>query len=246
MSLLPDPLHACVALGPLATYLLVVGLINLSRRPLLTTGGRDVAALGLALAGLVAAGPLELFMPEEAAVQFGGWVWAILLAAYGLGVILLILTMRPRLILYNMNVEQLRPILAAVVARLDPEARWAGESLVMPQLGVQLHVEAWPILHNVQLVSAGPEQNLFGWRRLESELAASLRKTRHAGNLFGVVAASLGICMAAILTWSLASDPAGVTQALNDMLRRQPPSPVVPSQPAVPENPPRSTPDVHP
>ena len=244
---LPDPLHACVALGPLATYLIVLGLINLSRRPLLTTGGRDAAALGLALAGLVAAGPLELFMVEEAAVQFGGWVWAILLAAYSLGVVLLILTMRPRLILYNMNAEQLRPILEAVVARLDPEARWAGESLVMPQLGVQLHVEAWPILHNVQLVSAGPEQNLFGWRRLEMELAAALRKTRHPGNLFGVVATSLGIVLAAAVTWSLASDPAGVTQALNDMLRRPPPAtPVVPSQPAEPQPPSRSKSDVSP
>ena len=232
-----DSLHACVALGPLATYLLVLGSINMSRRPLLTTGGRDAAALALALAGLVAAGPLELFMPERAAVLMGGWVWALLLSLYFLAVVLLILGMRPRLVIYNINVEQIRPIIETVVAKLDTEARWAGEALVMPQLGVQLHIEAWPMLQNVQLVSAGPHQNLIGWRRLEEELAAGLRKTRHAGNLFGVVASSLGLCLAAVLTWSLANDPAAVTQALNDMLRRPPSAPqqLAPATPSAPD-----------
>ncbi|HZN34477.1 MAG TPA: hypothetical protein VFB80_11685 [Pirellulaceae bacterium] len=230
---LPDPLHVCVALGPLAMYLIVLGLINLSRRPLLTTGGRDVAALALALGGLVAAGPMELFMVEEAAVQFGGWVWAILLTGYCLGVVLLILTIRPRIIIYNTSTDEIRPILEAVVARLDSEARWAGESLVMPQLGVQLHLESWPMMHNVQLVSAGSDQNLLGWRRLEIELAGVLRKTRHAGNLFGVVAASCGLFLAALLTWNLASNPAAVAQAWNDMLRHPPPP--APLEPAPPD-----------
>jgi hypothetical protein len=182
----------------------------------------------------MAAGPLELFMPERAAVLMGGWVWALLLALYFLAVVLLILAMRPRLVVYNISVEQLRPILAAAVAKLDAESRWAGEALVMPQMGVQLHIESWPMLQNVQLVSAGPNQNLIGWRRLEQELAAGLRKTRHAGNLFGVVAASLGLCLAAVLTWGLARDPAGVTQALNDMLRRPPPPAQLPDRPTRP------------
>ena len=233
--LLPDPLHASVALGPLATYLTVLGLINLSPRPLLTTGGRDAAALALALAGLVAAGPMELFMVEEAAVQLGGWAWAILLCGYFLVVSLLILTMRPRLIVYNASADQLRPVLAGVVGRLDPEARWAGDSLTMPQLGVQLHMESWPIMHNVQLVSAGPEQNLFGWRRLEAELAVSLRKTSHAGNLFGVVACSLGLVLAVALTWNMALHPVAVAQAWQVMLRRPPPALPAPPEEAAPD-----------
>lgn len=233
---LPDPLHAAVALGPLATYLIVLGLINLSPRPMLTTGGRDVAALALALAGLVVAGPMELFMVEQAAVVMGGLVWVLLLLGYFLIVVLLILTLRPRLVVYNTSADQLRPILAAVVARLDGEARWAGESLNMPQLGVQLHVEAWPMLHNVQLVSAGPNQNLLGWRRLEDELAIALRKTRHTGNLFGIVASSLGIFLAAALTWNMALDPVAVAQAWDVMLRR-PPAPIVPPVPPTPAAP---------
>ena len=117
---------------------------------------------------------------------YGGWVWGVMLAAYALTCVLIILFLRPRLVIYNITLEQLRPLLADVVARLDGEARWAGESLVMPQLGVQLHLDAVPMLKNVQLVSSGPEQSLPGWRQLETGLAAALRRTRTSPNPYGV------------------------------------------------------------
>jgi hypothetical protein len=215
-----DPLHVAIALGPLATYLLVLGVINLSSRPLLTTGGRDAAALAIAIAGLIVVGPMELFLLEEAAVWYGGWVWAIMLAAYALLVVLVILLLRPRLVIYNITLEQLRPLLADVVARLDTEARWAGESLIMPQLGLQLHLEAVPMLKHVQLVSSGPEQSISGWRHLERELVTALRRTRTSPNPYGVSLLSFGVLMAAAITYVLARDPSGVTQALNEMLRR--------------------------
>jgi hypothetical protein len=215
-----DPLHTCIALGPVATYLLVLGSINLSSRPLLTTGARDAAALAIATAGLVVAGPLELFLSERAAVFWGGWVWLIMLAAYALAALLFILMLRPRLVIYNITVEQLRPVMADVVAQLDGEARWAGESLVMPQLGVQLHVDALPVMKNVQLVASGMNQNLDGWRQLETALAKALRKTRSTPNPYGVSLVSFGLLLAGLVTYSLARDPGAVMQALNDMLRR--------------------------
>src|SRR5438552_6152049 len=191
---LMDPLHLCIALLPLATYLLVLGVINLSRRPLLTTGARDAAALASAISGLVGAGPMELFLVEEAAVLYGAWIWGLMLAAYALAVMLAILLMRPRLVIYNSTLDQIRPVLADVVARLDTEARWAGDSLVMPQLGVQLHIEAWPILKNLQLVSSGADQNIYGWRQLEIELAAALRGARRAASPCGIsIVAFVGV-----------------------------------------------------
>jgi hypothetical protein len=214
-----DPLHVAIALVPLATYLLVLGAINLSSRPLLTTGGRDAAALAIALSGLVVAGPLELFLAEEAAVLYGGWVWAIMVAAYILIVVLAVLLMRPRLVIYNITLDQLRPLVADAVARLDPEARWAGESLVMPQLGIQMHVEAAPLAKNVQLVSSGPDQNIFGWRQLEMELSTALRRTRTSPNPHGVSLLCFGMLLAAAATYILARDPGSVMQALNEMLR---------------------------
>jgi hypothetical protein len=176
--------------------------------------------LAIAIAGLVLAGPMELFLVEEAAVLYGAGVWAIMLAAYALLVALVILLLRPRLVVYNITLEQLRPLLADVVARLDATSRWAGESLVMPQLGVQLHVEVAPLLKNVQLVSSGPQQSLFGWRQLETELSTALRRTRTTPNPLGVSLLSFGVMMAAAITYVLARDPGGVMQALNEMLRR--------------------------
>jgi hypothetical protein len=215
-----DPLHLAIALVPLATYLLVLGVINLSSRPVVTSGARDATALAIAIAGLVIVGPMELFLIERAAVFWGGWVWPIMLAAYALAALLFILMMRPRLVIYNITVEQLRPLLADIAARLDGEARWAGEALAMPQLGVQLHVEALAVMKNVQLVASGMNQNLDGWRKLESSLAKALRKTRTTPNPYGFSLVSFGVLLAGLVTYNLASDPSGVMQALNEMLRR--------------------------
>ena len=67
-----DPLHFCIGVAPLAVYLLLIGLLNLSNKPFVTTGARDAAALGIGVSGLVIAGPMELFFPEGAASQFVG------------------------------------------------------------------------------------------------------------------------------------------------------------------------------
>ena len=66
-----DPLHATIALAPVAVYLLLLGMINLSARPLVTSGLRDSAALGIAASGFVIAGPMELFLPETCCVWVG-------------------------------------------------------------------------------------------------------------------------------------------------------------------------------
>ena len=66
-----DSLHFCIAVVPLAVYLLMMGLLNLRRRPFVTTGARDAATLGIGVIGFVIAGPMELFFPEGAASQFG-------------------------------------------------------------------------------------------------------------------------------------------------------------------------------
>ena len=66
-----EPFHQCLALGPVAIYLLLLGVINLARRPLVVSGGRDAAALGLALSGLVFVGPMALLFPEGLAAHFG-------------------------------------------------------------------------------------------------------------------------------------------------------------------------------
>jgi hypothetical protein len=215
-----DPLHLSIALGPLAVYLLLLGLINLSSRPQLTTGARDTAALGVAVSGFVVAGPMELFLPERAAAHLGGAVWLLLLALYGLTVCLLVLMLRPRLVIYNASVEQIRPTLLQVIAHLDGDARWVGDSVIMPHLGVQLHVEPFFAMRTVQLVSSGPRQIHAGWRALESALAEALRKTSSPPSPYGLSLVLLGLLMVALMTFSVVQDTPSVAQALSEMLRQ--------------------------
>lgn len=215
-----DPLHLVIAIGPLGVYLLLIGLVNLGRGPFVTTGGRDLAALAVGVSGLVVAGPMELFLPEGPARQFGGFVWLLLMALYSLGVTLLILLMRPRIVIYNVTAERLRPVLASVVEELDPKARWAGECLVLPQLGVQLHVESMASMRTAELVSAGPRQSFQGWRQLEVALARSLRDapaTRRG--LYGVGLTVAGMAALLLVAYWVVNHHQTVAQSLRDMLR---------------------------
>lgn len=194
-----DPLRLAIAIGPIAAYLFAIGLLNLSRRPIVVSGGRDLLALGLAASGLAVVGPMELFFPEPAAAYFGGVIWFWLLALYLLLVVLTMLYARPRLVVYNASVEQVRPALAQCISELDDAARWAGDQLASPKLGIQLHVDGFAPLRNVILVSAGETQNRAGWRRLHRELKQSLSALTVSRNLFGGV-----LLVVAVLTASVA------------------------------------------
>lgn len=215
-----DPLRLGIALSPLAAYLLLLGLVNLSSRPLLTSGGRDLAALALGISGLVVVGPMELFFPELAVERLGSYVWLLLLGLYALLVVLLALLPRPRLVIYNITVEQVRPTLANVVADLDPDARWAGECLALPRLGVQLYVEPFLAMRNVQLISSGPRQSFAGWRRLERGLVKGLKGMPSTPNPYGFSLVFFGLLMVALITFSVVSDAEGVAQTFREMLRQ--------------------------
>ncbi|MEX2170475.1 MAG: hypothetical protein WD851_14260 [Pirellulales bacterium] len=173
-----DPFRFALAAVPLAAYCALLGLINLRRKPLVTSGASDLAVLGVALTGAVWIGPLELFRPQAATAEFGNYIWPILIAFYWLWVSLAVLTARPRLVVYNTSTEELRPVLVEAVAPLDPTARWAGDSLLLPRLGVQLHLDEFSLMRNVSLVSTGGDQNLESWRRLASALRRGMGSLR--------------------------------------------------------------------
>lgn len=215
-----DPFRLCLALGPVAIYVLLIGVVNAMRRPLVVAGARDAAALGLAVSGLVIVGPIELLFPVSALLHFGTFVWVLLIALYALCLVLALLLLRPRLVIYNVSAEELRPILAELVAELDAEARWAGDSLVLPKLGVQLHLEGLSAMRNVSLVASGATQNPQGWRQLELALGAALSQVevpRNRAVAVRFLAAGGLLALAVIL--AIARDPQAVAEALFDMLR---------------------------
>jgi hypothetical protein len=214
-----DPPRLFVSLGPLAVYLLALGYINLSRRPWLTTGARDTAALGIGLAGLVLIGPMELFSPRQAVVSFGPWVWALWIVFYGLGLTLVALAQLPRLTIYNIALDELYPVLGQTAQKLDPDARWAGDTLLLPNLRVQLRVDNFGAMRNASLVSVGERQSLSGWRNLELALAKALRGTEVPINPRGVSLVFFGLVIVVALALKWLHDPQAMTQGFVEMLR---------------------------
>jgi len=213
-----DPFRLILALGPVAIYLLLLGAINLSRRPLLVSGGRDAAALALAITGMLIVGPFELFLPQASVMRYGPYAWVMVLTFYGLSVAMGILLLHPRLVIYNISADKLRPILAEVVARLDGDARWAGDSLVLPNLGVQLSIDNFRMMRNVSLKSVGGNQDLHGWRRLEQGLIAALNQEEMSRNPRGVILFFAGLVILAGLVTVIARQPQAITQAIFDLV----------------------------
>jgi hypothetical protein len=217
-----EPFHLCLALGPVAIYLLLLGVINLSRRTLIVSGGRDAAALGLAVSGLVFVGPMALVFPESVAAHFGPsgakYVWLMFAGLFALCLIMVLLILRPRLVIYNISAGQLRPLLAEVVERMDPDARWAGDCLFLPGLGVQLHMESFGGMRNVSLVSSGPKQDYQGWSRLEAELAAALRGIEVPRNFAGLILLSAGNVLVLWLAWAIIRDPQAIARTVFELL----------------------------
>ena len=212
-----DPFRLCLALGPVAIYLLVLGTMNLLRRSVVVTGVRDAAGLAMAISGLVVIGPMELFYPFEAAAMLGNYVWMFLLGLYAMCVVLWLLLLRPRLVLYNISTTKLRPILADVVDRFDADARWAGDSLAIPGLGVQLYIDSFAPLRCVSLVSAGGNQSHAGWRRLELALRTALAREEAARNPRGLGLIIAGLLCVAGIVLAIAHDPEAFTRSLSDI-----------------------------
>lgn len=212
-----DPFRFTIAVIPLASYVLVLGAINARRRPLVVSGGNDLSALGLALAGLVFVGPIELFRPEAATGELGNYIWPVLVVFYGLVVTLVVLLSRPRIVVYNVSQEELHPFLAETAARLDPDARWAGNHLCLPRLGVQCHLDSLDLMRNVSIASSGGVQNYDGWRQLCRSLAESLVEVRVQPNPRAI---GFLLIAAILLTTSLTSllrNPVELAQALEEL-----------------------------
>lgn len=214
-----DTFSACLAFGPLAIYLLLLGMINLQRRPLVINGTRETLSLGLALMGLVIVGPMQLFMPQEAATRFGQFVWLLLLGFYVLCLMLIIMLSRPRLVVYNVAPEELRPALDAAARRIDSDAIWAGKTVSLPLARVHLHVEGFPPLGNVALLATGDDQSASGWRRLEAALRETLAETPVAAGPHGFWMLLCGVLMLSALAFWVVDDPQMIAQGIERMLR---------------------------
>jgi hypothetical protein len=214
-----DSFRFALALGPLAIYFVLLGAVNLARRPLLVSGTRDTAALLLAISGLLVVGPLELLMPRHLLAALGAYAWLLWLGFCGLTILLAVLLEAPRLVVYNLSPAELRPILDEVAQSLDPAARWAGESLLLPALGVQLHLDGLAPLRNASLAAVGTRQSLEGWHALEQALAAALARHETLPNPRGAALLCAGLALLAAVGIKWFSNPQELSQGFKDLFR---------------------------
>lgn len=193
------PLWAAIL--PAAAYLLALAGLHVRRRPAVVSGASDLLLLAAATAGLVVAGPLALLQPVA-----GGTAWAagVLLLGAGLLFAALLLAARPRLVVYNITPEQLRPLVAEVVAALDPTARWAGETVALPGRGIQVHLDGRGGMRSVSLVALGGRTSAEGWAEFSRRLRQAIRGLRVRTSPWAVVFGGCGcglLAAAAVLAF---------------------------------------------
>jgi hypothetical protein len=193
--------------------------VNLSRRPLLVNGARDNAALGIGVSGMLLVGPVELLHPQTAVNEWGAYILLLSVSMYALALSLVVLLSRPRMTIYKISLEDLRPLLAEVIESLDGDHRWAGNSLSLPRLSVQLHVDCNQLMRNVSLVAVGEEQSYAGWRQLEKALSKRLAAARVARNVWGMTLSLSAALLIAAMGIQLTRHGQEMTAALRDMLK---------------------------
>jgi hypothetical protein len=112
----------------------------------------------------------------------------------------------------------LRPVLAELVGGLDPAARWAGDCLALPALGVQLYVDSFAALGSVSLCSAGGNQSHAGWRRLETSLGSALGRQEVGRSPRGLSLVAGGLLCVGAIVWAISRDPQAVAQSVSDVV----------------------------
>ena len=205
-------------LGPLALYFIALAAANSGQRSRIVTGQQDLTALALGLIGFVMAGPIMLFLPVEALGFWGILTWLMLAVLYALMIVFVGSMFPPRLIVYNIQPEELRSILASVAFDLDQESKWCGNSLIIPGLSVQLYIEKNRALRNVSLIATGNGQDVQGWRRLEKSLTLALSKHQTSRNRTWLLMLLLGLGIGAISLIMLYFHSQAILMSMQDFL----------------------------
>lgn len=175
-----EPFLLLLAILPLAAYFLLLGCMRLWFGPLVTTGGRDFAALALALSGVIAVGPLELFFPAAAATRLGPYVWIFLLLFYVLSVWLTVLSMQPRLVIYGATAKEVCGPLLLAARHLDESASWdaSGRQVWLPNRKIRLRIDGHSQLDPAQVSAFEPNIEPMFWHLLLGYLRAEMKGVR--------------------------------------------------------------------
>ncbi len=217
-----EPFAILLALLPLIGYLAVLGVIRVTGQTLVTTGGRDFAALGVAIAGFVAVGPAELFFPNAAATVFGPIVWLALISFYGLLVTLIVLTSKPKLVVIGRMPNELYEPLLNAARKLDPEAQGNESSLQVElvSLGIHLRLDGQRGIDHAQIVSFESGVSIRFWNQLLGHLRQEVLQlpAPHSRRGYATLLAAAGLC--GVILWQGLGNPDQVVEGFREWLWR--------------------------
>jgi len=194
-----DSLPLWAALLPLGGYLLLIAAAHARRRPTVVSGTWDGILLAAAVAGLAVAGPLALVRP---AVGSSLWGWLIVALVFSLVVAVCILAARPRLVIYNVSAEQLRPLVAEVVAALDADARWAGTTVALPARQLQLHLDGGGATRCSSVIAGGERAAHEAWTEFSRRLRQALGRLRVRPSPWAWAFAGTAVVVLACAAWT--------------------------------------------
>ncbi|TWT76636.1 hypothetical protein CA13_71330 [Planctomycetes bacterium CA13] len=216
------PFTILLAFLPLVGYLLLLGAIRMLGRTLITTGSRDIAALGIAISGLVAVGPAELFFPSAAATVFGPYVWVSLAIFYLLCVSLIALTSTPKLVVYGRSPQQIYEPLLRAAQHLDPAASGDPNTMQvhLPTAKVRLRLDSQPGADYAQIFAFEPNLTLSFWNRLQAHLRNEVVESRIPRGVGGLAMLVTAALMIAFLVWQSAGREELVVEGFRKWLSR--------------------------
>ncbi len=212
--------HFAIAAIPVAVYFILVGALRLRTRPLVTTGWRDTLTLGIAASGLVAIGPMQLFFPVKAAAQWHEWVWLALFVLYALGLAMVLLSSRPRLVAYGMSERQFTDCLLLAARLVDERANWDSDVLSLPDAAMQLALEPSGSRRVNQVALVGYLRNMEDWLKLEREFVRAGQQVPCPRSTAGWPFVLFGAMLLAFSILPLLSDPNQALSQLKEFLTR--------------------------
>ncbi len=217
-----DPFPATLALAPLILYLLALGLIRTSGFAWVTTGSRDLAAVLLAVSGLIVIGPMELFFPNTTASVLGVWVWIPLALLYGLFACLLVINTRSKVIIYGRTLDQLYPAFVRAAQSLEPDATINADQLQVYLPAVQVHLRL-EYLHGhdcISVLAFEPMLPLAFWRDFRKRLRTELQTTSPPQPRRGWLMLIVSVMLTLFLVRYAAMQPALLVEGFHDWLIR--------------------------
>ncbi|QDV13578.1 hypothetical protein CA51_34680 [Rosistilla oblonga] len=214
-----DSFSIALALGPLAIYLMVIGYLQSARRPTVTTGAQDTIALAIGVGGFVLAGPLVLFFPTMAYGMLGWIVWMMLAVFFLLSLLLIILTMRPRMVIYGATADDVRGPLLRAAQSIDPGARLEGQQIWFPAVGTAVRLEVFSPQDTPQIVPPLQTISPVFWRRLVQATRRELGQVENASRFRGVGLLLLALVILGFVGMQIAMQPQEIVSGFREWLR---------------------------